>query len=84
MGADNKPTGDWPGKALSMNSTNAGWYDLVLLDFPVSTLGVIFNKDKDTQTKDIVLDLSNGETEYWVNGANAQPTTQAPSGWKSG
>ena len=79
-----KPTGEWPGKSLSENSTNPGWYDLILMDFPVNTLGVIFNQDGGAQTGDIVLDLKGGETEYWVNGANAQPTTLAPSGWKSG
>lgn len=73
--------GNWPGVAITANSSNNGWYDYSISGVSSSTLGIIFNNGSE-QTADLKADLTNG-TEVWVSGGKDSATVSytAPSGW---
>lgn len=79
-GADLLLTDSWPGRTLEQNSSNSGWFDLILYDLPVSDINVIFSSGS-SQTADIPLTVGSGGGECWITG-NAVSTT-APSSWNS-
>ena len=88
--------GDWPGKEISANANNEGWYSFKLscaADFTV-----IFNgSGKQTVNTDITV-AADGVTEAWITmtGELAEPdefgnanyattvVTEAPEGWTEG
>ena len=68
----------WPGKAVSENSTKAGWYDFVAATETPTAFNFIFN-DGVNQTKDLATGEVTGDTELWV--VNEVVYTTAPGEW---
>lgn len=90
---ENKFLGEWPGTKLTENSKNTGWYGSTLaLNLKDSEFYTIFNNNEGsqtvpkTQTKDILVDLTETPTEVWITGgvgADAVISTTAPDGWNA-
>ena len=57
----------WPGKEIVANAADDTWYDYTLEDVIAGNINIIVNNmSSDKQTSDLVLEVAENATEFWI------------------